>query len=47
MSETKQYTWEDLRTEGAKSKDGLLMLIHGKGPSRPRPPPRRATTTSS
>ncbi|GAA5849943.1 hypothetical protein JCM9279_002469 [Rhodotorula babjevae] len=30
MSETKQYTWEDLRTEGAKSKDGLLMLIHGK-----------------
>ncbi|GAA5886777.1 hypothetical protein JCM5296_006399 [Sporobolomyces johnsonii] len=27
---TKQYTWEELRSEEAKSPDGLLMLIHGK-----------------
>ncbi|GAA5849190.1 hypothetical protein JCM3766R1_004091 [Sporobolomyces carnicolor] len=30
MSETKTYTWEELRTEEAKSKDGILMLLHGK-----------------
>ncbi|GAA6025521.1 hypothetical protein JCM10207_004102 [Rhodosporidiobolus poonsookiae] len=30
MSEVKTYTWDDLRSEEAKSKDGLLMLIHGK-----------------
>ncbi|GAA6008273.1 cytochrome b5-like heme/steroid binding domain-containing protein [Rhodotorula paludigena] len=29
-TETKQYTWDDLRTDEAKSKDGLLMLINGK-----------------
>lgn len=31
MSETKTYTWEELRTEEAKSKEGILMLLHGKG----------------
>ncbi|CEQ39285.1 SPOSA6832_00800 [Sporobolomyces salmonicolor] len=47
---TKQYTWEELRSEEAKSPDGLLMLIHGKGPLRhrqvqgrgPLPPPPRS-----
>lgn len=29
-TETKKYTWDDLRTDEAKSKDGLLMLINGK-----------------
>lgn len=33
MSDKKQYTWDDLKADEAKSKDGLLMLIHGKGPS--------------
>ncbi|GAA6043724.1 hypothetical protein JCM8097_000493 [Rhodosporidiobolus ruineniae] len=30
MSAPKTYTWDDLRSDEAKSKDGLLMLIHGK-----------------
>ncbi|GAA5937046.1 cytochrome b5-like heme/steroid binding domain-containing protein [Sporobolomyces koalae] len=30
MSTDKKYTWEELRTEEAKSKDGILMLLHGK-----------------
>lgn len=31
MSETKVYTWDELRSEEAKSKEGILMLLHGKG----------------
>ncbi|GAA5979633.1 hypothetical protein JCM10908_002991 [Rhodotorula pacifica] len=30
MSAPKKYTWDDLKTDEAKSKDGILMLIHGK-----------------
>ncbi|GAA5852471.1 hypothetical protein JCM5353_005511 [Sporobolomyces roseus] len=30
MSETKVYTWDELRSEEAKSKEGILMLLHGK-----------------
>ncbi|GAA6059643.1 hypothetical protein JCM10212_004146 [Sporobolomyces blumeae] len=26
----KVYTWDELRTDDAKSKDGILMLLHGK-----------------
>ncbi|POY76172.1 hypothetical protein BMF94_0895 [Rhodotorula taiwanensis] len=30
MSAPKTYSWDDLKSSEAKSKDGLLMLIHGK-----------------
>ncbi|BGP37492.1 hypothetical protein JCM10450v2_001397 [Rhodotorula kratochvilovae] len=30
MSAPKTYTWEELKAPEAASKDGLLMLIHGK-----------------
>ncbi|GAA5989756.1 hypothetical protein JCM11641_006024 [Rhodosporidiobolus odoratus] len=30
MSAPKTFTWDDLRSDEAKSKDGLLMLVHGK-----------------
>lgn len=33
MSAPKTYSWDDLKSSEAKSKDGLLMLIHGKGQS--------------
>ncbi|GAA5863905.1 hypothetical protein JCM8547_005276 [Rhodosporidiobolus lusitaniae] len=30
MAAPRTYTWDDLKSDEAKSKDGLLMLIHGK-----------------
>ncbi|GAA5898765.1 hypothetical protein JCM6882_003993 [Rhodosporidiobolus microsporus] len=30
MAEVKKYSWDDLKSAEAKSKDGLLMLLHGK-----------------
>ena len=34
MSAPKKYTWDDLKSAEAKTKEGILMLIHGKGQSR-------------
>lgn len=34
MSAPKTYTWDDLKSADAKTKDNLLMLIHGKGKSQ-------------
>lgn len=33
MSAPKKYTWDDLKSAEAKTKEGILMLIHGKGQS--------------
>ncbi|GAA5878070.1 hypothetical protein JCM3774_006473 [Rhodotorula dairenensis] len=30
MSAPKKYTWDDLKSAEAKTKDGILLLIHGK-----------------
>ncbi|BGO89101.1 hypothetical protein NBRC10512_003846 [Rhodotorula toruloides] len=30
MSAPKVYTWDELKSDEAKSKSGILMLIHGK-----------------
>lgn len=32
----KKYTWDDLKSAEAKTKEGILMLIHGKGQSLDR-----------
>ncbi|BGP53452.1 hypothetical protein JCM8202v2_001011 [Rhodotorula sphaerocarpa] len=37
MSAPKTYTWDDLKSADAKTKDNLLMLIHGKGKSQRHP----------